>query len=268
MWLASILFILLGAFLGVRAFTRKSRGFVGVLGRVGLFLTGGFFLLLGLALMPVWNTPTTQPSPPAQATQAKPGATEAKGEAPQAKVPPSQPSSQASQPPKEQPKAEAKPEPPEPSPPPLLPELAWVDITLNLERLGFEFKLEQSPILPGVWYRRATKEDPDTGARMMVEVMSYGAGVIRYEVGVTGALGANNTASWLIPYLATAPFAGNPQQESKRWAEGALKKVRQGKPVERRVGNVVFELFGNPPSSYTLEVKPANLESWLSHFLR
>ncbi|MCS7219576.1 MAG: hypothetical protein NZ846_11530 [Thermus sp.] len=281
MWVVSVLFILLGAFLGVRAFTRKPRGFVGMLGRVGLFLTGGFSLLLGLALMPVWNTPTTPSSPPAQEGQAKQGAKEA--EAPTAREARSEPEadkakeepSQASPPPKEQARgeaqAEAKPEPSEPSeppPPPTLPELAWVDITLNLERLGFEFRLTQSTTLPGVWYRRAVKKDPDTGAEMLVEIMSYGDRVIMYEASVTGVSRANHTASWLLPYLATAPFAGNPQEASKRWVQENLTKLRPQKPLQRGVGNVRFELFGNPPFSYTLEVKPANLESWLSQALR
>jgi hypothetical protein len=80
--------------------------------------------------------------------------------------------------------------------------------------------------------------------------------------------GADLTATWFIPLLATAPFGGNPQMESKRWAEEALGKVRQGRPVERRVGDVVMELSGNPPFSYVLQVNHKDYEAYLSKVLQ
>lgn len=154
-------------------------------------------------------------------------------------------------------------------PPPVLPGLMPEDITLNLERepFGFRFSLERSNAIKGVWLRRASKVDPDTGAEMRVEVASYGSGVIHYEVSVSG-INAKPTASWLIPYLATAPFEGNPQAESKAWAEQALERVRQGAPVERKVGGAIFVVFGNPPFFYVLEVSHADYEAWLGKVLR
>ncbi|APD09724.1 hypothetical protein A0O31_01616 [Thermus brockianus] len=151
-------------------------------------------------------------------------------------------------------------------PPPVLPGLFWVDITLNLEKepYGFRFTMEPSNVIPGVKYHRAVKVDPDTGAEMWVEIATYGDKVLHYEVSVSG-LNAEPTASWLLPYLATAPFDGNPQLESKAWAEKALGQVRQGAPLERRVGEAVFVLLGNPPTSYTLEVSHRDYESWSQH---
>ncbi|ALJ90034.1 hypothetical protein [Thermus aquaticus] len=122
-------------------------------------------------------------------------------------------------------------------------------------------------MLPGVWVRRASEVDPDTGAEMVVEVYSYGDGVIYYRASVSG-VDAEPTASWLLPYLATAPFDGNPQVESKRWVEESLPKVRQGNPLKRQVGEGVFTLSGAPKRFYTLEVSHRDYESWLSQHLR
>jgi hypothetical protein len=109
--------------------------------------------------------------------------------------------------------------------------------------------------------------DPDTGAEMLVRVVSYGDKVVLYEAMVSG-LGADLTATWFIPLLATAPFDGNPQMESKRWAEEALGKVRQGRPVERRVGEVVMELSGSPPTVYVLQVNHKDYEAYLGKVLQ
>ncbi len=73
-----------------------------------------------------------------------------------------------------------------------------MDITLNLEKepYGFRWSQEKSNVLPGVWIRRASEVDPDTGAEMVVEVYSYGdrvhalpsVSVIRFERRAHGVL--------------------------------------------------------------------------------
>jgi hypothetical protein len=110
--------------------------------------------------------------------------------------------------------------------------------------------------------RCASKIDPDTAADMRVCVYSAGDAVTFVEAMVTGS-GANNTASWLIPYVATVPYGGRPD-DAKSWAEGALKRVRSGKPVERRVKDVTFLLTGNPPTAYTLRIYPVTRDKWLN----
>lgn len=147
--------------------------------------------------------------------------------------------------------------------PPVLPGLQWVDITLNLEREPYRFRFTAEPnrLTPTI-ERRAKRIDPDTGAEMLVRIVTYNENVVMYEATVSGP-GAHPTAGWFIPYLATAPFEGNPQVESKVWAEKALKKVRVGQPVTRKIGEVVMELFGNPPFYYGLEVFHKDYSAYL-----
>lgn len=241
--------LILGVLFIAGALSRESRRQLTLGQRIGGFAFGVVFLLIGLAYLFPAPQPPQQPQTAQQTQQTEP----------------TQPIA-----PTEAPKPEEPPQPEEPSnPPPTLPGLAWVDITLNLERdpFGFRWKAEKSNVLPGVWVRRASEVDPDTGAEMVVEVYSYGDKVVHYRASVSG-VNAEPTASWLLPYLATAPFDGNPQVESKRWVEENLNRVRQGAPLERRVGEAVFVLSGNPPTSYTLEVSHRDYESWLSQHLR
>jgi len=148
--------------------------------------------------------------------------------------------------------------------PPTIPGLAWVDLTLNLEKKPYDFHFDRrkSRLTP-TYERSARKIDPDTGVEMFIQLLSYGDKVVVYEASVAGSR-AYPVASWLIPYLATAPFEGNPQNDSKRWALDALEKVRQGEPVTRRVGNVLMEIIGNPPNFYALQVKHMDWESYLT----
>ena len=150
---------------------------------------------------------------------------------------------------------------------PTLPNLAWVDITLNLEKwpYGFKFNLNRISKITNERERCASKIDPDTAADMRVCVYSAGDAVTFVEAMVTGS-GANNTASWLIPYVATVPYEGRPD-DAKSWAEEALKRVRFGKPVERRVKDVTFLLTGNPPTAYTLRIYPVARDKWLNNVL-
>ncbi len=152
--------------------------------------------------------------------------------------------------------------------PPVIPGLKWVDITLNLERkpYGFRFKRHKNKYTPS-FEREAKKRDPDTGAEMYVRVQSHDDNVVLYEVSVSGN-GAKHTASWLMPYMSTAPFDGNQQTRSKQWALQAIEQVRQGKPVHRQVGDVLMELSGSPPYFYTLQVNHKDLEEYLLHALR
>lgn len=150
-------------------------------------------------------------------------------------------------------------------PAPTLPGLKWVDITLNLEKqpYGFKFNLERIDQITNEEQRCAKKIDPDTGADMRVCVYSAGDAVTFVEAMVTG-LGANDTASWLIPYLATAPYEGSRPADAKDWARGALQRVRSGKPVERQINGIVFRVVGNPPTAYTLRIYPAARDKWLN----
>jgi len=217
------------------------------------FLLGGVFTIVG--------APPSQPSQPTQPNQSAQAAQETQAAQP-AQPTPQEKEVQASAAQEEKPAQE------EELAPPVIPGLYWVDITLNLERepFGFRFTLERNKLTP-TFERRAKNVDPDTGAEMLVRIVSYGDKVVLYEAVVLGP-GADLTATWFIPLLATAPFDGNPQVESKRWAEEALGKVRQGRPVERRVGEVVMELLGNPPSLYTLEVSHKGYRAYLSKVLR
>lgn len=149
--------------------------------------------------------------------------------------------------------------------PPTIPGLAWVDLTLNLEKkpYGFRFDRRKSKLTP-TFERSARKIDPDTGVEMFIQILSYEDKVALYKVSVSGSA-ANLVASWLIPYFATAPFEGNPQKDSKLWALSALRKVQQGKPITRRVGNVLMEITGNPPYFYVLQV---NHEGWESYLIK
>lgn len=157
-------------------------------------------------------------------------------------------------------------EPEQPSPP-TLPNLAWVDITLNLEKWPYDFSFELERINnAGEEERCGSKVDPDTGADLRVCVYSYGDSVTFVEASAIGA-GAKNSASWLIPYVATAPFEGN-SGDSKVWASRAMEQVRSGKPVERKLGNVSFFLSGNPPTAYTLRIAPMAREKWLLESMR
>lgn len=217
---------------GVKALTTRQR--IGV-GAAGLFAT-----LIGfIGIMPSPTSQTT--SQPAPTTQAE--------------LPPEQPTEL------EKPSEPAKPAPP------TLPNLQWVDITLNLEKwpYNFSFKLERINNV-GEEERCAKKVDPDTGADMRVCVYSYGDSVTFVEANVIGP-GAKDTASWLIPYVATAPFEGN-SGNSKVWASRAMGQVRSGKPVERKLGNVSFFLSGNPPTAYTLRIAPIAREKWLLETIR
>lgn len=246
--------LILGGLLLAAAFSKTPKGAkpLTLKERLGMFAFGAVVALIGLVLIPPPQTPqnpqsaqSVQPAQPAQPAQSsQPPQTE-----------------QASEPPKTQ---EA-----EMPPPPVLPGLSWVDITLNLEKapFGFRFSAEPSRVIDGVWRRWAAAVDPDTGAEMRVEITSYGDRVLHYEGVVSGA-NAKPTASWFIPYLATAPFDGNPQAESKAWAEKALGQVRQKAPVKRAVGGVVFTLLGDPPTFYTLEVSHRDYEGWLAQAMR
>jgi hypothetical protein len=234
------IFLILGVLVVAGTLSKEGRRQLTQGQRIGGFAFGVVFLLIGLAYLFPAPQPPQQPQTAQQTQQTEPTQPTAPTEAP-------------------------KPEEPS-NPPPTLPGLAWVDITLNLEKepYGFRFTMEPSNVIPGVKYHRAVKVDPDTGAEMWVEIATYGDKVLHYEVSVSG-LNAEPTASWLLPYLATAPFDGNPQLESKAWAEKALGQVRQGAPLERRVGEAVFVLLGNPPTSYTLEVSHRDYESWSQH---
>jgi len=243
------IFLILGVLVVAGTLSKEGRRQLTQGQRIGGFAFGVVFLLIGLAYLFPAPQPPQQPQTAQQTQQTEP----------------TQPTA-----PTEAPKPEEPPQPEEPSnPPPTLPGLAWVDITLNLEKepFGFRWKAEKSNVLPGVWVRRASEVDPDTGAEMVVEIVSYGDKVLHYEVSVSG-LNAEPTASWLLPYLATALFDGNPQVESKRWVEENLNRVRPGEPLERRVGEAVFVLSGNPRTFYTLEVSHRDYESWLSQHLR
>lgn len=237
--------LILGILLVLVAFTKTPQGAkpLGWKERLGALGAGVVILLIGLALIP-----------PAQKQPAQTGQASTPTEA------------QAAEPQQEQPAPQAENKNP---PPPVLPGLSWVDITLNLEKapFGFRFSAEPSRVIDGVWRRWAATVDPDTGAEMRVEITSYGDRVLHYEGVVSGA-NAKPTASWFIPYLATAPFDGNPQAESKAWAEKALGQVRQKAPVKRAVGEAVFTLLGNPPTFYTLEVSHRDYEGWLAQAMR
>jgi len=223
------------------------------------FLLGGFFTIVA--------APPSQPSQPTQPAQSTQAAQETQTAQP-AQPAPQEKEVQARAVQEKEPAQEEKPAQEEELAPPVIPGLHWVDITLSLERepFGFRFTLERDKLTP-TFERRAEKVDPDTGAEMVVRVVSYGDKVVFYEATVSG-LGADLTATWFIPLLATAPFDGNPQMESRRWAEEALGEVRQGRPVERRVGEVVMELSGTPPSLYTLEVSHKGYKAYLSKVLQ
>jgi hypothetical protein len=231
-----------------------------------VFLRNGVIALLLGGVFTIVGAPPSQPSQPTQPTQSTQAAQETQTTQP-AQPAPQEKEVQASAVQEEKLAQEEKPAQEEPAPP-VIPGLHWVDITLSLERepFGFRFTLERNKFTP-TFERRAKNIDPDTGAEMVVRVVSYGDKVVFYEAMVSG-LGADLTATWFIPLLATAPFDGNPQMESKRWAEEALGKVRQGQPVERRVGEVVMTLSGTPPSLYTLEVSHKGYKAYLSKVLR
>lgn len=241
-----LILFLLGALLLIGAFARvKDAPTLTWKERVGGAVAGLLLVVVGFSMLssPAQPSQNKQPTQPLQAAQ------------------PAQPE------PQEEAAQESAAQQDEPTPP-VIPGLHWADITLNLEKepFGFRFTLERNEFTP-TFERRAKRVDPDTGAEMLVRVVSYGDSVVLYEATVSGP-GANLTAGWFIPYLATAPFEGNPQVESKQWTEGALKKVRQGQPVERRVGEVVMGLSGNPPFFYALKVSHKDYEAYLAKVLR
>lgn len=208
--------------------------------RVVLFVFGLLLFFAGLGgILPEPSTEANGTSPPAEAvsqpTAPQPAATDTSSEAEDT-----------------------------PPPAPTLPGLKWVDITLNLERypFGFQFKLEMVSPITYEQQRCAEKLDPDTGASMRVCVRSFGDDVTFVEAMVDGP-GAKSTASWLIPYIATVPYEGSKPADAKAWAKEALQRVRSGKPVSKRIDGVVFTVLGNPPTSYSLRIHPADRERWV-----
>ncbi len=132
-----------------------------------------------------------------------------------------------------------------------IPGLEWTDIVLNLERQPFGFKFKRVK-LEGAWAKTANKVDPDTGARMTVEVV-YDYGVYRVQADVSGA-SAYPTASWLLPYVATLPYDGSSPREAKTWVAEALKS---GKKVQtRHFGPATFEVYVTSPTYYGLKIYP------------
>ena len=252
------LIFLVSAFLPSRFFREKPT----LKGRAGATLAGVVMLFLGIALLPS-NPPPQHSQANAAAEQSAP---KEKQRAPAGEEKDGKP--------KEAPSAEAGTADKganaeeEIAAPPTIPGLKWVDITLNLEKepYNFKFSIRQNRLTPTV-EREAREVDPSTGAEISIRVQSYGDDVVLYEVSVSGN-NARRTASWLIPYMATAPFDGNPQAESKAWAIRAIEKVGYQKPVYRQVGDVLMELSGNPPHFYVLQVNHKDLEEYLSRVLR
>lgn len=152
------------------------------------------------------------------------------------------------------------------SDPPIIAGLGWVDITMNLEKWPYNFSFQRSDF-GRESERCAQKIDPDTGAEMRVCVYYYSIYATFVEAIVIG-FNADKTAGWLLPYLATAPFEGNRQTESRDWTSRALRQVRRGKPLERQLGEVVFTVLGNPPTYYSLRIEPKGREKWLYNEMR
>ncbi len=142
----------------------------------------------------------------------------------------------------------------------ILPDLAAVDVTGNLEGRGFS--CDGPDIFHGNVFYLCTRTSNDGTAVFDVEVDGKGPDRLINIEAIARAADVTSTlpdeAGEMLAFLSTLPYEGASPSSARSWVEDSWREPTLGNPVSRTFGPVTMTLSGNA-SGVTLSFDPAGL---------